>query len=169
MDTHHFEHFTDYSWKFGHLNEIADTSWSRYRGKFGIRAGDRLLVSAKRWSKDTSSSNMLGLPMYISWLRMHTTKVSKCWWQWALLGLPQFKDVSTSKAYIDHQILLAISPMTGFETPMTSEHLNASDYLANRRQWRSSFQRFLDWTHGDQCYSSVELRGRGNCKQLQCQ
>ena len=37
-----------------------------------------------------------------------------------VLGLPQFKEVSTSKAYIDHHILFAISPMIDLETPIES-------------------------------------------------
>jgi hypothetical protein len=38
-----------------------------------------------------------------------------------ILGLPQFKEVSTSKAYIDHQILFAISPIIDLETPIKLE------------------------------------------------
>ena len=42
------------------------------------------------------------------------------------LGLPQFKDVATSDAYMDHQIRFAISPMTGFDTPKTFRPLRMS-------------------------------------------
>jgi hypothetical protein len=46
---------------------------------------------------------------------MHTNNKDKR--SKAILGLPQFKELSTSNAYMDHQMRLAISPIIGLETP----------------------------------------------------
>ena len=54
--------------------------------------------------------------MKMSWLRMHTAgQVGE--YLKEVLGLPQMRELSTSRAYIDHQIRLAISPIIVLETP----------------------------------------------------
>jgi hypothetical protein len=47
-----------------------------------------------------------------------------------LLGLPQFKELSTSRAYMDHQILFAISPIIGLETPALGSLYNMCTWPA---------------------------------------